>query len=44
MEALPAPMRRDDDAVRDAARRVLRRGLNERFGKRPLIEIQLVRL
>src|SRR5438067_2562823 len=44
MEGLPAPMRSDDNAVRDTARRVLRRALNERFGKRPLIEIQLVRL
>jgi ribonuclease J len=44
MEGLPAPMRHDDEAVRDTARRVLRRALNERFGKRPLIEIQLVRL
>ena len=44
MEGLPAPQRHDDAAVRDVARRVLRRGLNERFGKRPLIEIQLVRL
>jgi ribonuclease J len=44
MEGLPAPMRHDDNAVRDTARRVLRRALNERFGKRPLIEIQLVRL
>ena len=33
-----------DDQLREAARRVLRRALNERFGKRPLIEIQLVRL
>jgi ribonuclease J len=44
MEGLPAPMRHDDEAVRDTARRVLRRALNERFGKRPLIEVQLVRL
>jgi len=44
MEDLPAPMRHDDEAVRDTARRVLRRALNERFGKRPLVEIQLVRL
>src|SRR5438309_3242873 len=44
MEGLPAPQRHDDNAVRDLARRVLRRGLNERLGKRPLIEIQLVRL
>ncbi len=44
MEGLPAPQRHDNDALRDVARRVLRRGINERFGKRPLIEIQLVRL
>jgi uncharacterized protein YggE len=42
--SLPAPLRNDDNALREAARRVLRRALNERFGKRPLIEIQLVRL
>ncbi len=44
MDDLPAPFRQNDDAVRDAARRVLRRELKERFGKRPLIDIQLVRL
>jgi ribonuclease J len=44
MEGLPAPLRHDDNALRDTARRVLRRGINERFGKRPLIDIQLVRL
>lgn len=41
---LPAGPRRDDDAVRDAVRRALRRLINERFGKRPLIEIHLVRI
>jgi ribonuclease J len=44
VEALPGPMRRDDDRVRDAAHRALRRAVNERFAKRPLIEVQLVRL
>jgi ribonuclease J len=44
MEGLPAPLRHDDNALRDTARRVLRRALSERFGKRPLIDIQLVRL
>lgn len=44
IEGLPAPFRQDDNALRDAARRVLRRELKERFGKRPLIDIQLVRL
>jgi ribonuclease J len=44
VEGLPAPLRRDDEALRETARRVLRRMLRERFGKRPLIEVQLVRL
>ena len=44
MEGLPAPMRHDDNAMRDTARRVVRREMKERFGKRPLIDIQLVRL
>jgi len=34
-------LRNDDNALREAARRVLRRALNERFGKRPLIEVQI---
>jgi hypothetical protein len=37
-------MRHDDNAVRDTARRIVRREMKARFGKRPLIEIQLVRL
>jgi ribonuclease J len=44
VEGLPAPMRRDDNALRDTARRVVRRVVGERFGKRPLIEIHVVRL
>jgi ribonuclease J len=44
IEELPAGLRRDDEAVRDAARRVLGRALKERFGKRPLLEIHLVRI
>ena len=41
---LPAGARRDDDLVAEAARRALRRALNERLGKRPLTEIQIVRI
>ncbi|HEX4615334.1 MAG TPA: ribonuclease J, partial [Stellaceae bacterium] len=41
LDELPGNLRRDDEAVRDAARRALRRILNERFGKRPLVEIHL---
>jgi len=44
VDELPAGPRRDDNAVRDAVRRTLRRLINERFGKRPLIEIHLVRI
>jgi ribonuclease J len=44
IDELPAGPRRDDEAVRDAVRRTLRRVLNERFGKRPLVEIHLVRI
>ena len=44
VDELPAGSRRDDAAVRDAARRALRRVLNERFGKRPFVEIHVVRI
>ena len=44
LDELPGSLRRDDEAVRDTARRALRRILNERFGKRPLVEIHLVRI
>src|SRR5689334_9194496 len=44
LDELPGNLRRDDEAVRDAARRALRRILDERFGKRPLVEIHLVRI
>jgi ribonuclease J len=41
---MPSEQRRDDEAVREAVQRGLRRVLYERFGKRPLIEIHLVRI
>ncbi|HXC15792.1 MAG TPA: ribonuclease J [Stellaceae bacterium] len=44
LDELPPAARRDDDVVAEAARRTLRRALNERFGKRPLTEIQIVRI
>src|SRR5215468_2156048 len=44
VDELPTGSRRDDEAVRDAVQRALRRTLNERFGKRPLVEIHLVRI
>jgi ribonuclease J len=44
VDALPRPLRRDDDSLRDAANRALRRAVNERIGKRAMIEVQLIRL
>jgi ribonuclease J len=44
VEDLPAGPRRDDEAVRDTVRRALRRVVNDRFGKRPLVEIHMVRI
>ena len=44
VESLPKAVRRDDAAVKDAANRALRKVINERIGKRALIEVQLVRL
>ena len=44
LDELPAGARRDDNVVRDSVRRTLRRVINDRFGKRPLIEIHLIRI
>jgi ribonuclease J len=41
---LPANLRRDDDALQDAARAALRRTLGRRFGKRPLVDVHLIRV
>jgi ribonuclease J len=43
-EELPVAARADDAVIGEAVRRALRRTLNERFGKRPLVEIQVVRV
>jgi ribonuclease J len=44
LNELAAAARRDDAVVIEVAQRALRRAANERFGKRPLIEIQVVRI
>jgi ribonuclease J len=44
LDELPAGQWRNDDVVRDVVRRALRRVINERFGKRPLFELHLVRI
>ncbi|MGH7112838.1 MAG: hypothetical protein ACREFK_20745, partial [Stellaceae bacterium] len=44
LDEVPLAARGDDEAVREAVRRVLRRALSERFGKKPLVTVQLIRL
>jgi ribonuclease J len=41
---LPAPLRRDDVALLDAAKSALRRCLGKRLGKRPLVDVHLLRV
>ncbi|MBT6512262.1 MAG: hypothetical protein HOL02_17655, partial [Rhodospirillaceae bacterium] len=44
VEGLTAPKRRDDDSVREAVRVALRRSIKVEFNRRPVVEIQLVRV
>ncbi len=44
IEDLPAALRRDDDALTDAARAALRRALGRRLQKRPLVEVHVLRI
>ncbi len=41
---LPASLRRDDDALGEAARAALRRALGKRLQKRPLVEVHVLRV
>jgi ribonuclease J len=41
---LPAPLRRDDAALADAAKAALRRCVGKRLGKRPLVDVHLLRV
>ncbi|HTZ70996.1 MAG TPA: ribonuclease J [Acetobacteraceae bacterium] len=41
---LPAPLRRDDAALADAAKAALRRCVGKRLGKRPLVDVHLLRI
>ncbi|MBV9783852.1 MAG: ribonuclease J [Acidisphaera sp.] len=41
---LPAPLRRDDAALTEAARAALRRALGRRLQKRPLVDVHLLRI
>jgi ribonuclease J len=44
LEDLPAPLRRDDAALTEAARAALRRALGRRLQKRPLVDVHLLRV
>jgi ribonuclease J len=41
---LPAPIRREDDALREAARGALRKAVGRRLRKRPSVEVHLLRV
>lgn len=41
---LPAPLRRDDGALADAAKAALRRALGRRLQKRPVVDVHLLRI
>jgi ribonuclease J len=41
---LPAPLRRDDVALADAARAALRRAVGKRLQKRPIVDVHLLRV
>ena len=44
IDDLPTALRRDDDALTDAARAALRRALGKRLQKRPLVEVHVLRI
>ncbi len=41
---LPSSLRRDDAALEDAARAALRRALGRKLGKRPMVDVHLIRV
>ncbi len=41
---LPGPLKREDDAVREAARSALRKAVGRRLRKRPAVEVHLLRV
>src|SRR5580698_3591471 len=44
LQDLPASLRRDDAALQDAARSALRRTLGRKLGKRPMVDVHLIRV
>jgi ribonuclease J len=41
---LPSALKREDDALREAARSVLRKAVGRRLRKRPNVEVHLLRI
>ncbi len=41
---LPAPLRRDDSALQDAARAALRKIVGRKLGKKPMVDVHLLRV
>jgi ribonuclease J len=44
VEGLPSALRREDDALREAARAALRKAVGRRLRKRPAVEVHLLRV
>lgn len=44
LQELPSNLRRDDAALQDAARSALRRTLGRKLGKRPMVDVHLIRV
>jgi ribonuclease J len=44
VQDLPASLRRDDAALLDAAKSALRRTLGRKIGKRPMVDVHLIRI
>jgi ribonuclease J len=44
LQDLPANLRRDDAALQEAARAALRRTLGRKLGKRPMVDVHLIRV
>jgi ribonuclease J len=44
LDGLPANIRRDDAALLDAAKTALRRTLGRKLGKRPMVDVHLIRV
>jgi ribonuclease J len=44
LQELPANLRRDDAALQEAARSALRRTLGRKLGKRPMVDVHLIRV